>query len=44
MQNRMVDLEGYRAAAGEKNCIERNQGSNLLGGSFSNRNNVRAEI
>ena len=43
MQGRMVDLQRYRPTSGEK-LHRTNQGSKFLGGSFSNRDNVRAPM
>ena len=47
MHCRIVDLWRYRGSSGERNFIERikaNQGSNFLGGTFSNRDHVRTPI
>ena len=43
IQDHMVDLKRSRATSGERNFIE-HQGSNVLGGSFSNWDNVRTQI
>ena len=40
----MVNLERYRATSGERNFIEVIKALNFLGGSFSNRDNLRAKI
>ena len=37
MQGNMIDLWKYRATSEERNFIERNQGSNFLGGGLGNR-------
>ena len=44
MHGHMVDLQWYKAASGERNFHRANQGSNLFGASFSNRDNVRTPI
>ena len=40
----MIDLWRYRATSGERNFIELIKAPNFLGGSFSNRDNVRPPI
>ena len=39
----MVDLKRYRATSGERNFIERIKALVFFGGSFSNRDDVRAK-
>ena len=40
----MVDLQRYRATSGERNFTEPIKATNFRGGSFSNRDNVKAPI